>query len=510
MIVSASLRRGSPAPSVVSTRDHPPARRSSTPVGGAEFERAAVLGHRLEHGVNPPASPGAAPIQRARDKGFGGKGKLGSAKAKRRAEASRAKFQAKHERRKLETPIAPIVTGGVPTGTLGVLMTLMMLSAHIHGAHAQPQIGGPGPQPRRALPNPRVQPPLLAAPASTNHTSHTGALLAMPHSVSSTNHTALSSQASIPHVFHGGHVNATAPHLHVGQPGVSGRNVTTAPRSAPRRTKPPPSVTPETTIGKSGKLVFGNDEQRQKHAKQPNAMESLALNKLLRTTATGGGVLSELDELGYRSTIIRTNLGRNSGEATPNADMVKVHSGHDLRANAITAAHEFRHREQFGHGILEKNSNPYRMAAAEIEAKTVGAKTYKELDDAGYFGDNSPALDGPRLDSEDYRRDPQAFKRTTFKAYLSRYRGEDVARYPDFASNHDLDTHIAAQEQYFDARRKLSRIEAQIKQRGLSPNDPNLPAQEKSELMAARFENREKRRAVSKTEPKTKTKSKTK
>jgi hypothetical protein len=183
--------------------------------------------------------------------------------------------------------------------------------------------------------------------------------------------------------------------------------------------------------------------------------------------------------------------------------LISVNSRHDLRRNAITAAHEFRHREQFGHGVVDASSNPYRLAFAEVEAKTTGVQTYNELRDAGYFAGDPTDLDGDRLSSEDQARNPQKFKRDTFKSYLARYRGNRTAEHPDFASDAHLDRHIAAQETYFAARRTLSRVEIEIKKLGLHPDNVNaLPAELKSRLQAARKANKDARKGVEKTLPK--------
>jgi hypothetical protein len=142
------------------------------------------------------------------------------------------------------------------------------------------------------------------------------------------------------------------------------------------------------------------------------------------------------------------------------------------------------------------------MAAAEIEAKITGVQTYKELRDTGFFEDNPFDVDPDRLDLADFEKDAQKYKRSVFKMYLSRYRGTKTAKYPDFASNDALDRHIEAQENYFAARRNLSKIENEIRKKGFEPNDTrNLPPDLKSKLIDAREKNRNANKQVKKTEP---------
>jgi len=503
-------------------------------------DRAGRLGHRFEN-LPPPTdveAPKPGPIQRATSPGapiqrgknrYGGAASLRSAKADRRAQNQQQRHQAKRESRRVEVPAVQPVTGGIPTGPIGTLLTLLMLSAHLQGASAQAQRGGPGRQgarplgarpggaaPQAQIAASAVSPSQPSSPPPSNSTLHSipvsaagGSIPPMFGGISGLNATSTASP-----------LNATAPHLH-GPGGLAPTHeaapsnaTTTAPSSrAPDPVRrPAPQVVPETTIDKSGKLVFGTEKHRQAHASGPsqaNAVESIALNNLLRTTGTGRGVLSDIDELGIKPTVIRRDLGVGPGAASGEADLsnsssISVNSRHDLRQNAITTAHEFRHREQFGHGILEANSNPYRMAAAEIEAKTTGVQTYRDLRDAGHFADDPPGLDGARLDSEDQARNPQQFKRDVFNRYLARYRGTRVAEHPDFESDAHLDRHIAAQEGYFATRRALSRIEREIKKRGFEPHEGRVPAELKTQRQAAREANKAAKKAVDRTLPKPK------
>jgi hypothetical protein len=264
----------------------------------------------------------------------------------------------------------------------------------------------------------------------------------------------------------------------------------------------------ETSIDKSGKLVFASDALRKKHESASpttkGAIEGFAIKNLMASTPTGAGILGELAPHQVDPVVLRTPLDRGvGGEATLSGDKyIKVNSQQDPRRNAIVAAHEFRHREQFASGMLDKNANPYRMAYAEVEAKNVGLDTYVELKDRGYFDADVKDVDSEKLDLEERTADPQKYKRTVFNTYLNRYRGDQAGKYPDFASDAALDQHIADQQAYFAARRLVSRVEMEITALGMNPDDTkNLPEDLKDRLQDARAMNRKAKKAADKSHP---------
>lgn len=505
--------------------------------GGVGSPRQLAQRAQIDQLRGAVPAAGAATLQLQRNKAG-----LASAKADRRAERQRRGDRGRQEASRQEPPaFDPGGIGHAPVGDVGVMLTLLMLLGQIHGTSAQPLTTRPPRSPARHSPDiqpevqgnstalaaqkpgqvalqqggpPRTSPARLGMPLMGLLPFNT----TTPHVGRSTpaNSAALTTppqprQPERP-LIEDRHNTISARPLTV--PTGTPQNITspardgngTAPSSTPKQTGPTRQPPTETSIDKSGRVTFATDDLRKTYEtpERRAAIEAVAIKNLMASTATGAGILEELTPHRVDPVILRTALPRGvGGEAALSGDKyITVNSNQDLRRNTIVAAHEFRHREQFASGMLDKNANPYRMAYAEIEAKNVGLDTYVELEDRGYFDDDVLDADSERLDLADRTADPQKYKRTVFNQYLSRYRGTAVDKYPDFASDAALDKHIADQEAYFAARREVSRVEMQIKKLGLSPDDTmNLPETLKTRLQEARAENRKVKRVADKSHP---------
>lgn len=505
----------------------------------------ASIGYSVQRKALRAPSGATAPLQMNRDKAG-----LASAKAGRRADRQRRGDQGRHEARRQDLPaFEPGPIGGVPTGDVGVMLTMLMLLGQINAAHAQPmpvrdarplalpsparQPGVPGNSTALALPQrpgqvalpqggsspmrpaPRTMPSTALAPFDVQSGPvNSTALAPLPRShaarrppgrvsaLEPTRPVNASSGTPLNVTGDASKANATANASKVDATASASKGKATAKPSAPQW-KPQPI--PETSIDKSGKVTFSGERMRERYADPGTraGVEAVAIKTLMSQMPTAAGILDELAPYNVSSQILRADLANSvGGEADLGNDKyISVNANHDLRKNALVAAHEYRHREQFASGILDNNSNPYRKAYAEIEAKNVGLDTYVELKDRGYFEDDVKSADPERLDLAERSADPQAYDRKVFKSYLGRYRGNETAKYPDFASDAALDQHIADQRAYAAARRTLSRIELEIKQRGLSPDDRNLPAELKDPLIDARAQNRLTKRTANRSHP---------
>lgn len=283
---------------------------------------------------------------------------------------------------------------------------------------------------------------------------------------------------------------------------------------ATAKTKQPVNAKPkveekETIVNKKGTISFGNVADQKRFTGGPgdkNYVESKAINNLMKTTKHGKAISDSMSDLGLNPLFIREDLGwGRSGEADANADKyIKLHSKRSYVQNTIIAAHELKHREQFKMGQLDAGSNPYRMATAEIYAKTMGLNVYEELLGKGYIPKNDKDTQDQEADLVDYKKDKKAYERQVFKTYHNRYSRGDTKAFPNFKDDDALDKHIADQKAYFETREKLFRVEKEIETQGHSINSYNLPKGLKTKLMQARIANKNAKTKAKDSEPKRK------
>ena len=283
---------------------------------------------------------------------------------------------------------------------------------------------------------------------------------------------------------------------------------------ATAKAKPPVNPKPkveekETIVNKKGTISFGNAADQKRFtgsAGDKNYVESKAINNLMKTTKHGKGIADSISELGLNPVFIREDLGwSKTGEADASKEKyIKLHSKRSYAQNAITAAHELKHKEQFKMGQLDVGSSPYRMATAEIYAKTIGLNVYEELLGKGYIPKNDKDTQDQEADLVDYKKDKKAYERQVFKTYHNRYSKGDTKAFPNFKDDAALDKHIADQKAYFETREKLFRVEKEIKAKGHSIDSYDLPEGLKTKLTEARIANRNAKAKANKSQPKVK------